>query len=232
MIKIRHSLERGFADHGWLKSFHSFSFADYYDAAHMGFSVLRVINEDVIQGGTGFGTHPHRDMEIVTYVLKGALEHKDSMGHSEVLRPGEVQYMCAGTGVRHSEFNHFKDQDCHLLQIWLLPDRGGHRPEYQQKDFAKQIQGSKKTLVVSPDGREGSLSIHQDALLYVLRASAGETLELPNGARRSGYAQVIEGELSTPSLKLAAGDALMLANESPVGLKIEKDAHLLYFDLP
>lgn len=246
MIYLRPSLERGFFDHGWLRSFHSFSFAEYYDPAHMGFSALRVINEDHIAEGQGFGTHPHKDMEIVTYVLEGALEHKDSMGHQEVLKPGEVQYMCAGTGVRHSEYNPSKTEACHLLQIWILPDRGGHKPEYQQKDFSKAISSAQKTLVVSNDGRDGSLSIHQDANIYVIKAKKGESVELPNLSGRAGWLQLIEGDFNLPgdylgfrkkeklsALALSAGDALAIADEAK-SLKIEakSNIHLLYFDLP
>ncbi len=235
MIKVRKSEARGYADHGWLKARHSFSFSEYYDPEHMGFSALRVINEDRIAGGMGFGTHPHKDMEIVTYVLAGALEHKDSMGHSEVLKPGEVQYMCAGTGVRHSEFNPIADKECHLLQIWLLPDKGGYTPEYQQKDFSKQIRDAHVTLVVSPDGRDGSLKIHQDANLYVLRAAKNDKLKLPNQPGRRGWAQIIEGELDASAANLpalSAGDALAITDEKPLEFVVKADVHLLFFDLP
>src|SRR3979490_2464846 len=174
MNEIRRSDERGYADHGWLKSFHTFSFADYFDPQHVEFGPLRVINEDYVQGGAGFGTHSHRDMEIITYVLSGELGHKDSMGNGSVIRPGDVQRMSAGTGVAHSEMNPSRSESVHFLQIWIVPDRSGHRPGYEQKAFSEADRRGKLRLVASSDGRDGSVSIHQDASVYAGLLEPGE----------------------------------------------------------
>ncbi|EHR71898.1 Pirin-related protein [Burkholderiales bacterium JOSHI_001] len=231
MITLRRSADRGFADHGWLKSFHSFSFADYVDPAHMGFGNLRVINEDRVAPGTGFGTHGHRDMEIVSYVLEGALAHKDSMGNSSAIRPGEVQRMSAGTGVMHSEFNHAQDATTHFLQIWLLPDARGIPPGYEQKMFADADKRGRLKLVASPDGREGSVRLHADAGLYAGLFDGSETGELSLPAGRLGYVYLARGTLTVNGQALGAGDALLLRDERQVRLEAGTGAEVLVFDL-
>ena len=238
MITLRKSADRGYADHGWLKSFHSFSFADYHDPAHMGVGNLRVINEDRIAPGTGFGTHGHRDMEIVSYVLDGALAHKDSMGNgtagtaeSGVMRPGDVQRMSAGTGVRHSEFNHAADQPTHFLQIWLLPQRAGIEPGYEQKHFDAAAKRGRLALVASPDGREGSVTIHADASLRAGLFSGDERAELPLDPQRISYVHLVRGSLRVNDRQLQGGDALRLDHESTLLLEGGEDAEVLVFDL-
>ena len=239
MLTLRKSQDRGFADHGWLKSFHSFSFAGYYDPQHMGFGNLRVINEDRIAPGTGFGTHGHRDMEIISYVLSGELAHQDSMGNGKpgganagVIRPGDVQRMSAGTGVMHSEFNHSKDGETHFLQIWVMPDRQGVTPGYEQKHFPEADKRGRLRLVASPDGAQDSVSIHQDARLYAGLFNGDERAELPLAPDRLAYVHVVRGRLSVNGEALGAGDALQLAKEAAITLEAGEDAEVLVFDLP
>ncbi|MDX1951208.1 MAG: pirin family protein [Verrucomicrobiota bacterium] len=229
MIKIRRSEERGHADHGWLDTYHSFSFGDYYDPEQMGFGALRVINEDKVAGGGGFPKHPHRDMEIFTYVISGALQHQDSMGNSEVIRPGEVQRMTAGTGVYHSEFNHSPAEAVHLLQIWIVPERKGLQPGYAQKRFEPQL--NQLQLALSRDGREGSLTLNQDVNVYIGHVEKGKAVEHRIGPGRKVWVQLISGGLKTDAGTLGAGDGLAVSGES--GLKVEAttDAHFLLFDL-
>jgi redox-sensitive bicupin YhaK (pirin superfamily) len=232
MITLRRSQERGYADHGWLKSFHSFSFADYHDPAHMGFGPLRVINEDRVAPGTGFGTHGHRDMEIISYVLEGELAHRDSMGNGSVIRPGDVQRMSAGSGVRHSEYNHAKDRTTHFLQIWIEPNVAGIAPGYEEKRFTDADKQGRLLLVASPDGADGSVRIHQDARLYVSRLAAGQTLSAELAAGRLGYLHLVRGEATVNGQRLAGGDAAKLRDESRLAISAEKDTELLLFDLP
>jgi quercetin 2,3-dioxygenase len=238
MITLRKSDERGFANHGWLKSFHSFSFADYHDPAHMGFGNLRVINEDRIDPGTGFGTHGHRDMEIISYVLSGELEHKDSMGNGQpgaaqsgVIRPGDVQRMSAGRGVMHSEFNPSPDQGTHFLQIWLLPSATGTAPGYEQTHFSADSKRGRLRLVASPDGRDGSVTVHADAALHAGLFSGAEQAELTLQPGRKAYVHLVRGELEVNGRKLSAGDAALLTNEPVVRLAGGADAEVLVFDL-
>ncbi len=230
MITIRNSLDRGHADHGWLQSFHSFSFADYRDPAHMGWGNLRVINEDHIAAGTGFGTHGHRDMEIVTYVLSGALAHQDSMGNASTINPGDIQRMSAGRGVQHSERNH-ADTSTHLLQIWIVPSQLGIEPSYEQKNFAPAEKQGRLRLVASPDGRHGSVTVHADASVYAGLFEAGEQAELALDARRKAYVQVVRGRISINGRPLAGGDAAKLEGESRVLLDQAINAEVLVFDL-
>ena len=231
MITLRAATERGHANHGWLDSWHSFSFANYHDPAHVHFGPLRVINEDRVAAGGGFGAHPHRDMEIISYVIDGALAHKDSMGNVGTIVPGEVQRMSAGTGVTHSEFNHHEGTT-HFLQIWIFPDRQGVAPSYEQKTFPVEQKRGRLRVVASPDGRDGSVSIHQDALLYAGLFDAAEhaTLELRPG--RLGYVHVVRGQLRVNGRPLVAGDALKFEGEPQVSLEQGEDAEVLVFDLP
>lgn len=231
MLTIRPSADRGYADHGWLKSFHSFSFAGYYDPRHMGFGNLRVINEDRIAPGTGFGTHGHRDMEIVSYVLSGALAHQDSMGNIAAIRPGEVQRMSAGTGVQHSEFNHAEGETTHFLQIWIQPDRQGIAPGYEQKEFPDTEKRGRLRLVASGSGAEGSVRIHADAWLYAGLFEPGESATLTIDPARKVYVHLVRGQLRANGQALAAGDALMLTEESQLVLDGGEGAEVLVFDL-
>jgi len=231
MVSIRRSAERGHANHGWLDSYHSFSFADYYDPQHMGFSTLRVINEDYVAPGTGFGTHPHRDMEIITYILAGELEHKDSMGNGSVIRPGDVQRMSAGTGVLHSEFNPSPDRQVHLLQIWIQPNRRGVEPGYEQKRFEDAEKRGRLRLVASPDGAEGSVTIHQNARVYAGLIDGAERVEHTLAAGRTAYVHVARGTVTVNGNPLAAGDALKTEGESRITLEAGRDAEVLLFDL-
>jgi len=231
MLTLRPSQERGYADHGWLKSFHSFSFAGYYDPAHMGWGNLRVINEDWIAPGKGFGTHGHRDMEIITYVLQGALAHKDSMGNVKAIPPGDVQRMSAGTGVQHSEFNHAPDNTTHLLQIWIEPDVTGAQPSYEQTTFAAAAKNGRLCLVASPDGAQGSVTIHADARLYAGLFDAGQTATLALAPGRKAYVHLVRGALKVNGLALKGGDAALLADEQQVVLTDAQDAEVLVFDL-
>ena len=231
MIQLRNSHDRGHADHGWLKSHHSFSFADYHDPDHMGFGNLRVINEDRIAPGTGFGTHAHRDMEIVSYVLDGALAHKDSMSNSAAIVPGEVQRMSAGTGVRHSEFNHAADKTTHFLQIWLLPSEQGIAPGYEQKAFSVADKRGRLKLVASPNGRDGSVTIHADASMYAGLFDGAECAELALDAKRLAYAHVVRGTVNINGQALAAGDAAKFSGESRLVIDQGRNAEVIVFDL-
>jgi quercetin 2,3-dioxygenase len=228
---IRPANERGFADHGWLRSFHTFSFADYYAPAHMGFRTLRVINEDRVEGGKGFGTHPHRDMEIISYVLSGGLQHKDSMGTGSVIRPGDVQRMSAGTGVTHSEFNASPSELVHFLQIWIMPDKRGYAPGYEQKHFTEQDRQDRLRLVASKDGRDGSLTINQDASLYasLLAPEATVTHELAQG--RFAWLHVAKGKVEIEGKLLSAGDAAAFEQPGPVSILSREPSEILLFDL-
>lgn len=230
MKTIRRANERGHAEHGWLDTYHTFSFADYYDPKWMGFRSLRVINDDLVMPGMGFGTHPHRDMEIITYVLSGALEHKDSMGNGRVIRPGEVQYMAAGTGIRHSEFNPAPDEAVHLLQIWIEPDRKGLTPRYAEKSLADAPTG-RLNLVASKSGREGSISVNQDADLYLGKLEAGNEVSHALKPGRHAWVHVAEGEVALNGDTLKAGDAAALSEEPEVKLIGTKRAQVLLFDL-
>ena len=230
MIRLRKSRERGYADHGWLKSFHSFSFAGYYDPQHLGWGNLRVINEDRIAPGTGFGTHGHRDMEIVSYVMSGALAHRDSMGNVQTIIPGEVQRMSAGTGVRHSEFNHAPESVTHFLQIWIEPDQAGIAPGYEQKSFAEADKRGRLCLVASRDGAQGSVTIHADARLYAGLFDGAESAELALDPARKAYVFLVRGSLSVNGEPLQAGDAALLADEALLRLEQGADAEVLVFD--
>jgi len=231
MQLIRRSQARGHADHGWLNSFHSFSFAEYHDPAWMGWGNLRVINEDRIAPGTGFGTHGHRDMEIISYVLQGNLAHRDSMGNVEGIPPGDVQRMSAGTGVRHSEFNHAPDQTTHFLQIWIEPNQRGVTPGYEQKTFADAAKRGRLCLVASPDGAEGSVTLHADARLYAGLLHDAEAAALELDPARKAYVHLIRGTLTANGVVLAAGDAMALAGEARLELGGADQAEVLVFDL-
>lgn len=245
MLQIRSSGERGIANHGWLQSKHTFSFADYYDPSHMGFRSLRVINEDRIQGGTGFGSHPHRDMEIISYVVSGALQHKDSMGNSTSILPGEVQRLSAGTGVVHSEYNQLSDQETHFFQIWIMPKSRGGAPGYGQKSFETELASQKLVLTVSQEGRDGSIAINQDADLYISRLKKGEMFEFAVRAERGVWIQVVKGSFDVKfgesrHTQIKSGDGLGIEEPEADGAKPKEtllkvtaqDAgELLLFDL-
>ena len=232
MIQIRKSQERGHANHGWLDTYHTFSFDTYHDPAFMGFRSLRVINEDRVSGGQGFGTHPHRDMEIITYVLEGALEHRDSMGNRGVIKPGEVQHMSAGTGVRHSEYNASESEPVHLLQIWILPDRQGIKPEYEQQPLDREAARGKFVQVAGPQGDGGALTIHQDAKLYATVLDNGETAQHRFGKGRYGWVQVARGAVNLNGTMLRAGDGAAVANEPEITLTgADGEGEVLLFDL-
>ena len=232
MLRLRRSEDRGHIDHGWLNARHSFSFGNYHDPDHMGFRVLRVINEDVIAPGQGFGTHPHRDMEILTYVIEGALEHKDNLGNGSVIRPGNVQWMSAGTGVRHSEFNPSPDEPTHLLQIWILPDREGRRPDYSEMHFTAEERRDKLRLVASGDGVDGSLRWGQNVRLYASLLSADVTVDLDLAPNRHSWVQVVRGDLDLGGQVLRGGDGAAVSNESKLLFKAVGDCEFLVFDLP
>ena len=231
MIRIRRAEDRGHADHGWLDTYHTFSFSTYRDPAHRGFRSLRVINEDRVAPGQGFGTHPHHDMEIVTYVLEGALEHKDSMGNGEVLHPGEFQRMSAGTGITHSEFNPSETEPVHLYQIWLLPAQKGLVPSYEQKRFPEQERTNTLRLVASPDAAEGSLTIHQDARIYLSSLDSGKTIPHPLEDGRHAWLQVLRGSVSLNDETLKTSDGAAISDEPLLNIKAEDDAEVLLFDL-
>ena len=230
MLTIRKAEDRGHANHGWLDAHHSFSFAGYHDPRWMGFRTLRVLNDDTISGGGGFGTHPHRDMEIITYILSGALEHKDSMGNGRVIRPGEVQYMAAGTGVEHSEFNHSETEPVHLLQIWIVPDRKGAKPAYAERSLAKAPTG-RLLLVASKIGRDGSIGINQDADVFLAKLNAGDSVEHSLKPQRHAWVQVAGGEVKLNGQLLKAGDGAALSDETSVALSATQPAQVLVFDL-
>ncbi len=232
MILLRKSAERGHANHGWLDTWHSFSFADYHDPAEMGWGVLRVINEDFIAPGMGFGTHGHRDMEIVTYLLDGALEHKDSLGNGAVIRPGEVQRMSAGRGVLHSEFNPSATNASHLLQIWIEPNVRGVKPSYEQTFFPPEARRGQLRLVASGDGREGSVTIHQDAALYASLLAPGEAVRHALAPGRRAYLHVARGAVTLKSQLLRDGDGAKIADETELEINASQDAEILLFDLP
>jgi len=231
MIEIRKSGDRGYADHGWLRSYHTFSFADYHDPEHMGFGHLRVINEDRIEPGTGFGTHGHRDMEIISYVLEGALAHKDNMGNGSTIVPGDVQRMSAGKGVLHSEFNHARDSVTHFLQIWIEPNVTAIPPSYEQKHFNAASKKGRLRLVASPDGRAGSVTIHQDAYLYAALLDGAERAVHKLQPGRRAYVHVARGCLTVNGQPLEAGDALKAVNTAEITLEKGKGAEVLLFDL-
>ena len=230
MITIRPAHERGHADFGWLNSYHTFSFADYRDPQHMGFRTLRVINEDRVQGGGGFGTHPHRDFEIISYVISGALQHRDSLGHSAVMRAGDVQRISAGTGIEHSEHNNSTAEPVHFLQIWLLPYRKGFPPDYAQQSFSG-TSSSALTLACSPDGRAGSIPINQDVDLFIGRLDPGEKTSYLMREQRHAWAQLIEGGLSLNDVELSPGDGASVDAEKELHLESAQGAHFLLFDL-
>lgn len=231
MIRIRRSHERGHADHGWLDTHHTFSFNTYHDPAHLHFRALRVMNEDRIAPGAGFGTHPHQDMEIVTYVLAGSLEHKDSMGNGEVLRPGEFQRMSAGTGITHSEFNPSADEPVHLYQIWLFPARKGGEPSYEQKRFSLEERTNRLRLVASPTAEQGSLRIGQDARIYLATLTVGTSIAFPIPAGRHAWLQVLRGNLRLNEHSLAAGDGAAASDEAALAMHAEQETEILLFDL-
>ncbi|MEO8718371.1 MAG: pirin family protein [Burkholderiales bacterium] len=231
MMELRPAGDRGYADHGWLKSFHSFSFADFHDPRHVGFGPLRVINEDRIAPGTGFGAHGHRDMEIISYVLDGALAHRDSMGNGSIMVPGDVQRMSAGKGVKHSEFNHDQTGVTHFLQIWIEPDITGIEPSYEQKHFGAADKRGRLRLIASPSGAEGSVSIHQDARVYAALLDGAERAVHALGRGRCAYVHVARGEVTVNGRRLAAGDALKLADVAEIVLEKGDSAEVLLFDL-
>ena len=231
MLTLRKSGDRGYADHGWLKSFHSFSFAAYHDPQHMGWGNLRVINEDRIAPGTGFGTHGHRDMEIISYVLEGALAHQDSIGTVQAILPGEVQRMTAGSGVRHSEFNHAKDATTHFLQIWLLPSQANLAPGYEQKAFSEADKRGRLRLVAAPDGQDGAVTLHADARIHAGLFDGDESVTLPLAAGRRTWVHLARGSLQVNGKRLQAGDALGLVGETELTLSQGQGAEVLVFDL-
>jgi redox-sensitive bicupin YhaK (pirin superfamily) len=231
MMELRPAGERGYADHGWLKSYHSFSFADYYDPRHVGFGPLRVINEDRIAPGTGFGTHGHRDMEIISYVLEGALAHRDSMGNGSTMVPGDVQRMSAGRGVTHSEFNHDASGITHFLQIWIEPEVTGIEPSYEQKHFDAAAKRGRLRLIASPNGAEGSVSLHRDARMYAALLDGAERAVHALARGRGAYLHVARGRVDVNGRRLAAGDALKLADIAEILLEKGEGAEVLLFDL-
>jgi quercetin 2,3-dioxygenase len=231
MIRVRKASKRGHFDHGWLDTYHTFSFSRYYDPQHMGFRALRVINEDRVQPGRGFGTHEHEDMEIVTYVLSGALAHKDSLGTGSAIRPGELQRMTAGTGISHSEFNPSQTEPVHLYQIWLLPEREGLEPSYEQRVFPEEGRHNRLRLVASPDGGDGSLTIRQDARLYLATLDEGQEVwkDIPSG--RYAWVQVLRGNVSLNGQAISGGDGAAVSDESALAIRAESPSEVLLFDL-
>ncbi|HKQ68584.1 MAG TPA: pirin family protein [Polyangiaceae bacterium] len=232
MITMRRAVERGTSNLGWLDSRHTFSFAEYYDPAHMGFGPLRVINDDRVAAGRGFGTHPHRDMEIISYVIEGAIEHKDSMGNGSVVSPGDVQRMSAGTGVLHSEFNPSKTEPVHFLQIWIQPAAAGLPPSYEQKSFSERERQGTFRIVASSDGRQGSVTVHQDMSLHSALFSAGDQALLELGLDRRAWIQVVRGEVVVNGARLGAGDGAAVENERRLEVTASSAAEVLVFDLP
>jgi len=231
MIQVRKAAERGHADHGWLNTYYTFSFADYYDPRQMGFRALRVMNEDRVQPGQGFGMHGHRDMEIVTYVLNGSLQHKDSMGNGSAIRAGELQRMTAGTGVRHSEFNHSPTEPVHLYQIWLLPERNDLKPEYEQRSFSEADKRGRFCLVASPEGENDSLTIHQDARIYLANVEAGTALSHTLQSGRYAWLQTLRGKVTLNGLTLSAGDGAAISEERGLDVAGQEDSELMLFNL-
>lgn len=231
MITVRKAEDRGHANHGWLDTYHTFSFANYYDPKHMGFRALRVINEDRVTPSAGFGTHGHRDMEIITYVLEGALEHKDSIGNGSVIQPGDVQRMSAGTGIMHSEFNHSKTEPVHLLQIWLLPERNGLPPSYEQQNLSPAKTPGKLHLVAAKDGREGVVTVHQDVDLYAAFLKKGDRISHTLKPQRHAWVQVARGAITLNGMALDTSDGAAISNETEVVIEATKDAEILLFDL-
>jgi len=232
MLTVRKAAARGHANHGWLDTWHTFSFADYHDPREMGFGALRVINDDKVEPGQGFGMHGHRDMEIITYVLDGALEHKDSMGNGSIIRPGDVQRMSAGTGVRHSEFNPSREERVHLLQIWIEPRIMGVRPSYEEKKFGAQEKKGRLRLIASPDGRDGSVTIHQDANVYAALLDGKDAVAHRLAPARRAYVHVARGAVKVNGVELKGGDGAKIAEESEIEFSGAKQAELLLFDLP
>lgn len=232
MLTLRQAESRGHANHGWLDTYHTFSFGSYYDPAHMGFRNLRVINEDRVAPGQGFGTHPHSDMEIVSYVISGSLAHRDSMGNGSTIRPGDVQRMSAGTGVTHSEFNGSRSETVHFLQIWLLPSQRGIRPGYEQKSFSTAEKSGTLRLIASPDGRDGSVTIHTDASIYAGVFEVGQRAALSLSQGRHGYVHVVTGQVVVAGHSLKAGDGLEISGESSVVVEGKEQGEVLVFDLP
>lgn len=231
MMQVRRSEDRGHAEHGWLDSYHTFSFADYYDPSFMGFRDLRVINEDRVAAGTGFPTHGHRDMEILTYIIAGALQHKDTLGTTSVIRPGEVQRMSAGRGIQHSEFNPSPHEPVHLLQIWIQPSRHGVEPQYEQKDFSSGLNSGALTLLASPMGRDGSLTIHQDVELWGARWAGPNELKFTLRPGRYAWLQLVSGALELNETALGGGDGVAVGAENELRLKTASTAEFLLFDL-
>jgi len=232
MITLRPAAERGHAQRGWLDSWHTFSFANYYDPDHMGFRVLRVINEDRVQPGEGFGTHPHRDMEIVTYVLEGALAHRDSTGTSSVLPAGEVQRMSAGTGITHSEYNASQSEPVHFLQIWILPEREGISPGYEQRAFPEEERRGRLRLIAAPGARDGALTLHQDAEIYNAVLSQGDQVTHPLRPGRHAWVQQVRGGVTLNGQRLSAGDGAAVSDEAALEIAATSDAEVMVFDLP
>jgi redox-sensitive bicupin YhaK (pirin superfamily) len=231
MLILRKSEERGRANHGWLNSYHTFSFANYYDPSQMGFRTLRVINEDRVEGGAGFGTHSHQEMEIISYIIEGAIEHQDSTGTKAVIRAGEVQRMTAGTGIAHSEYNHSSTEPVHFLQIWIPPAQNALPPGYEQRQFTEAEKQGKLRLLVSPDGRDNSLTIHQDTSLYATRLSAGDRIQYPLSSDRHAWVQVIKGEILVNNTPLQTGDGAAISHEDTVAIEATTDTELILFDL-
>ena len=231
MFNVIRSDTRGGADHGWLKAKHTFSFAEYHDPERVHFGHLRVINEDRIAPGQGFDTHPHNDMEIVTYIISGAIEHKDSMGNGSIIRPGDVQRMSAGSGIRHSEFNASSEEEVKFLQIWIVPNVSGIQPSYEQKNFDAELTGRLR-LVASPDGRDGSLTIHQDAFVYAGKPKDGDSLSHPLAAKRTAYVHVAKGQLALNGTLMRGGDGATITDEPTITLTGKSNAEVLLFDLP
>src|SRR2546430_4467029 len=231
MIRVRHAAERGHFDHGWLDTYHTFSFGDYYDPAHLGFRSLRVINDDGVQPGQGFGMHGHRDMEIVTYVLDGALQHKDSLGNGSIIRAGELQRMTAGTGVRHSEFNSSDKEAVHLYQIWLLPERKGLKPSYEELALGEEQKRGRFRLVASPDGADGSMTVHQDARLYLASLLPGEGIAHEIVRGRAAWLQVLRGSVNVLGNDLSAGDGVAVTDENAISVQAAVPSEVLLFDL-
>ncbi|MBE9040730.1 pirin family protein [Oscillatoriales cyanobacterium LEGE 11467] len=231
MITLRKSQERGHASYDWLNSYHTFSFANYYDPQHMGFRSLRVINDDRVRGGAGFGTHPHRDMEIISYIVEGALEHQDSMGNRSIIRSGEVQRMTAGTGVTHSEYNHSPTDEVRFLQIWIPPTQKGLAPSYEQRQYSAAEKQGAFRLIVSPDGRDKSLSIHQNICLYSTILKAGETLKHSLFENFESWVQVVNGEMTLNDIEMRTGDGAAIENETQLELTAKQDTEVLLFEL-